>query len=78
MTDIEQRNARAMLSAQAAYESPPDAPPLEWQEIEQSINWCEDKLGRAERAMRDGDICAARDLLIEAARDLLEEMGATR
>lgn len=74
LADLELRNAAAMRAAQASYETPPDAPDYSAQELLLSITWAEERLGRAERAIHDGNLAAAIDLLREAGQSLIEEM----
>ena len=64
-----------MRAAQSEYDraAPADAPSYGAQELQLSIAWAEAAIGRAERAMQAGDLEAARDLLREAATNLLEE-----
>lgn len=65
-----------MRAAQEHYDNmaPPDAPSYEAQDLILSIGWMEEAIGRAERAIRDGNLAAAVDLLREAGNALVEEM----
>lgn len=76
LADLELRNAVALRAGQAEYETPPDAPDYSAQEVELSITWAQERIGRAERALASGDMAAAIDLLREAGKALVEEMEA--
>lgn len=69
LADLELQNARAMRAGQARYDSmtPDDGPTDEQHELLQSVGWAEEAIGRAERAIWNHDLNAARDLLREAA-----------
>lgn len=73
---LDLRNAATMRAAQSEWDSraTADAPSYEVQEIELSIAWAEEAIGRAERAISDGNLAAAIDLLREAGNALVEEM----
>ncbi len=69
-------SADTMRAAQSEWDNraPADAPSYGVQEIELSIAWAEEAIGRAERAISDGNLAAAIDLLREAGNALVEEM----
>ena len=73
---LDLRNAATMRAAQSEWDNraPADAPSYGVQEIELSIAWAEEAIGRAERALAAGDRCAAVALLAEAGRNLASEM----
>ena len=75
--DLELRNAATMRRAQAAYDGMDDDPDDKFEddsqtELREIIALAEALIGRAERAIDCGDTDAARDLLIEAGRDLAD------
>lgn len=69
---------RAFAEAQSRWDnaSPPEAPADDnlAAELDAIIATCEEMFGRAQRALISGDLEAARDLLIEAAGDLAENV----
>ena len=76
LADLELRNAATMRRAQAAYDGMDD-PDDKFEddsqcELREIIALAEALIGRAERAIDSGDTAAARDLLIEAGRDLAD------
>lgn len=76
LADLELRNAATMRSAQDAYDNQaPPEPTAEDDlaaEVADIVLWCEEAMGRAQRALDAGQTYAARDLLIEAGRELAE------
>ena len=72
--DLELRNSRAMAAGQARWDNMAPPEPTELDDLREEalelIKDCEKLIGRAQRAMSDGNFDAARDLLIEAGRDL--------
>ena len=75
LADLELRNAATMRKAQAAYDGMDDDDKFEndaQSELREIIALAEALIGRAERAIDSGDTDAARDLLIEAGRDLAD------
>ena len=76
LADLELRNAATMRRAQAAYDSMDDPDDKfeddSQRELREIIALAEALIGRAERAIDSGDTDAARDLLIEAGRDLAD------
>jgi hypothetical protein len=78
--DIELRNARAMRDGQARWDnaSPPEPSANDKlaAEAAEIIVQCEETIGRAQRALDAGNLAAARDLLIEAGRELAENAVA--
>jgi hypothetical protein len=71
---------RAFDAAQARYDNmaPPEPTPLDdlAAEVADIIELCEETIGRAQRALEAGQLDAARDLLIEAGRELAENAVA--
>jgi hypothetical protein len=67
---------RAFAAAQERYDNmAPPEPTLEDDlaaEVADIIELCEETIGRAQRALDAGNLAAARDLLIEAGRELAE------
>ena len=82
LADLELRNAATMRQAQAAYDGmddPDDRMEDDAQtELREIIALAEALIGRAERAIDSGDTDAARDLLIEAGRDLADNAKDTQ
>lgn len=80
LADLELRNARTMRSAQSAYDNAeppePSADDDLAAEAQELITLCEETIGRAQRALDAGQMAAARDLLIEAGRELAENVTA--
>ena len=75
IADLELRNAATMRKAQAAYDGMDDDDKFEndaQSDLRGLIAAAEALIGRAERAIDCGDTDAARDLLIEAGRDLAD------
>ncbi len=73
LADLELRNARTMHAAQAHYDNltPPERDDSA-DELRDILTAHQELIGRAERAMARGQLDAARDLLIEAGRELAE------
>lgn len=81
LADLELRNAATMRRAQAAYDGMDDDDKFEddsQRELREIIALAEALIGRAERAIDSGDTDAARDLLIEAGRDLADNAKDTQ
>lgn len=74
LADLELRSARAMSAAQERWDNmaPPEPEEGPADELEDLIEQCEALIGRAQRALFIGDLAAARDLLIEAGRDMAD------
>jgi len=79
--DQELRNAAAMRAAQDRWDNmAPPEPSADDElaaEADEIIALCEETIGRARRALDSGQMDAARDLLIEAGRELAENAIAT-
>jgi hypothetical protein len=71
---------RAFAAAQERYDNmaPPEPTPEDdlAAEVAEIIDLCEETIGRAQRALDAGNLAAARDLLIEAGRELAENAAA--
>ena len=71
------RNAATLASAQAIYDN---AAPVDMSDDEAELRGSLENIvaesGRAERAADNGDLSAARDILISAARDVLRGLAA--
>ena len=82
LADLELRNAATMRRAQAAYDGMDDPDDKfeddSQRELREIIALAEALIGRAERAIDSGDTDAARDLLIEAGRDLADNAKDTQ
>jgi hypothetical protein len=72
--------ARAATELQQAQERFDNAAPVDMpddqQSLQEAIDDCIAKLGRAERAMRSGDMEAARGLMWSAGADLIQVVEA--
>lgn len=78
--DLELRNAATMRAAQERWDNmAPPEPSADDElaaEAAEIIQLCEETIGRAQRALDAGQMDAARDLLIEAGRELAENAVA--
>ena len=74
--DLELRNAATMRAAQERWDNMAPPEPSADDELAYEaadiISQCEETIGRAQRALDAGQMDAARDLLIEAGRELTE------